>query len=305
MSAFPFTDRGRGGIFATLGLVGLLAAVSVFVQVTRDRWYHTDQPAEQILYVRSPETMRRMALSYDALAADVYWIRAIQHFGSARLGNHRYDLLYPLLDLATSLDPRFNIAYRFGALFMTEPPPGGPGRPDQAILLLQKAIKEMPDNWHYYQDVGFVHYQVREYAAAAEWFQKGAAVPGAPWFLKSLAANTLARGHDRRASRMLYQTLAESTDNDFMRTDALRRLRQLDAMDAMDALREVVRKYQARRPGAPLTWQAMTAAGFIRFTPTDPDGFEFELVPGTGDVRMNSKSTLLPLPVEPRAEPAA
>ena len=89
MTAALSTNRGRSGVFAILGLVGLLGAASVFVQMTRDRWYHTDKPAEQILYVRSPETVRRMALSYDALAADVYWIRAVQHFGGARLGATR------------------------------------------------------------------------------------------------------------------------------------------------------------------------------------------------------------------------
>ena len=34
-----------------------------------------------------------------------------------------YPLLYPLLDLTTTLDPRFNIAYRFGAVFLAEPYP--------------------------------------------------------------------------------------------------------------------------------------------------------------------------------------
>ena len=43
-----------------------------------------------------------------------------------------YALLYPLLDLTTTLDPYFSIAYRFGAIFLGEPYPGGPGRPDLA-----------------------------------------------------------------------------------------------------------------------------------------------------------------------------
>ena len=42
----------------------------------------------------------------------------------------------PLLDLTTTLDPYFSIAYRFGAIFLSEASPGGPGRPDQAVALL-------------------------------------------------------------------------------------------------------------------------------------------------------------------------
>src|SRR6185369_14417961 len=93
-----------------------------------------------VLYVHSPEFMKRAALSYQAVLADVYWIRAIQHYGGTKLANNsdkQYDMLYPLLDLTTTLDPYFDIAYGFGAIFLAEPYPAGPGRPDQAITLLQ------------------------------------------------------------------------------------------------------------------------------------------------------------------------
>ena len=75
---------------------------------------------------------------YNALAADLYWIRAIQYYGGtkrrlaeqhvgpapppllAAVATTEYRLLYPLLDLTTTLDPLFNIAYRFGAIFLAE-----------------------------------------------------------------------------------------------------------------------------------------------------------------------------------------
>ena len=46
---------------------------------------------------------------------------------SAHRGSDEYQLLYPLLDITTTLDPHFNIAYRFGAIFLSEPYPGGAG----------------------------------------------------------------------------------------------------------------------------------------------------------------------------------
>jgi hypothetical protein len=300
MTAALFTNRGWSGIVATLGLVGLLAAASVFVQMTRDRWYRTDMPAEQILYVRSADTMRRMVLSYDALAADVYWIRALQNFGGARLKSKRYELLYPLLDMATSLDPRFNIAYRFGSLFLAEQPPGGPGRPDLAIALLQKGIKENPKKWNYYQDAGFVYYfGYKDYEKAADWFRRGSEIKGAPWFLKSLAANTLAKGQNRQASRTLYEAIALTADNEFMQKDAVRRLRQLDTMDDIDVLHEIVRRYRERAPGAQaLTWQRLVAARFLRGVPQDRDGYDLVLDPVTGDIGVDASSSLAPLPTE-------
>ena len=55
-------------------------------------------------------TADRLFLSFDALAADVYWIRTIQHYGRDRKSTAptgRFELLQPLLDLTTTLDPQF------------------------------------------------------------------------------------------------------------------------------------------------------------------------------------------------------
>ena len=192
-----------------------------------------------MLYVRSPEAMKRLALSYQSLLADVYWIRAVQHYGGTRLSNDpnaSYDLLYPLLDLTTSLDPRFNVAYLFGSLFLAGPPPGGPGRPDLAIALLEKGLRAQPQKWEFAQAIGFVHYWWRQdYPEAAAWFQRAAEMPGGPFWLKSMAAVTLAEGGRRDSSRQLWQELARS-EFEWFRNEGQRRLQQLDAMDQIDQL---------------------------------------------------------------------
>jgi hypothetical protein len=281
---------------------GLLMAVAIALQIRRDRAYGTDVPATQVLYVQSPEVARRMALSYDMLAADVYWIRAIQHFGGTRRatsGEKNYELLYPLLDMATGLDPYYNIAYRFGAIFLSQSKPDGPGRPDLAEKLLLKGLKASPTKWEYMHDIGFVHYWARhDYQTAAQWFERGSRLPGAAWFLKPLAAVTLAEGGERNTSRLLFGSLAESGESEWVRKDAARRLRQLDAMDAIDALRPIVAHHRAGRGPAPITWPDLVRAGALRAIPTDPDGFVFALEPSSGDVELAPNSTLRPLPVD-------
>src|SRR6266545_7291210 len=120
MFTFTFTFTSRRDRVLGLLAVAALLVVATGVQVARDRRFATDKPAEQqLLYVQSPAVMKRLTLSYAGLASDVYWIRAIQYFGSMRQAgdpNKSYALLYPLLNIATTLDPRFNIAYRFGAI---------------------------------------------------------------------------------------------------------------------------------------------------------------------------------------------
>src|SRR5262245_16713171 len=97
-----------------------------------------------VQWVQSPGLMRRLAVGFNAIWADIYWIRAVQYYGSTSLSkdqNKNFDQLYPLLDITTSLDPHFNIAYRFGAILLSEGFPHGPGNTKQAIMLLQKGMR--------------------------------------------------------------------------------------------------------------------------------------------------------------------
>jgi hypothetical protein len=281
--------------------IAALVAAIVLVQVARDRAYPQSTVSDRLLYVQSGEAVKRLVLSFDALAADVYWIRAIQHFGGERLSSEapNYDLLYPLLDLTTTLDPGFSVAYRFGSIFLSEIYPGGAGRPDLAIKLLEKGIKE-DGRWQFFHDIAFVHYwHTGDYALAAEWFQRAAKQPGAPYWLTPLAAATLATGGDRNASRLLWDQLRQTSDNEFIRTSAERRLVQLDVLDFIDRANPVLQKYAAANPEGPLTWARLLAAGVVRQIPIDPAGTPFDLNPWWGFLTVSEKSPLYPMPSEP------
>jgi hypothetical protein len=67
------------------------------------------------------------------------------------------------------------------------------------------------------QDIGFVHYWWRQdYRAASAWFDKASKIPGAPWFLQSLAATTLAAGGDRQSSRTMWEAIRQSAEVDWL-----------------------------------------------------------------------------------------
>jgi tetratricopeptide (TPR) repeat protein len=228
---------------AAVVLVVLLCA-AVGAEVVRDAVYGEPRTAGSALYVRSGEFLKRASLSNAALLADVYWIRAIQYYGGTRRSKEAgksYELLYPLLDIVTTLDAKFSIAYRFGAVFLAEPYPGGPGRPDLSIALLEKGIRLDPSKWQYFHDLGFVYYwSLHDFRKAAESFRRGGAVPGAPVWMEQLAAVTYGKGGDRQTSRALWQQLYQAADNEWLRNNAALRLTQLDALDQIDQLEKIV-----------------------------------------------------------------
>jgi hypothetical protein len=296
----------------------LLLGGAVKLQALREETY--GQPAADVdaLYVTSGTAVRRLTGSYNALAADVYWVRAIQYYGGtkrrlaanplapepppmiAAVDSDEYRLLYPLLDITTTLDPRFNIAYRFGAVFLAEPYPAGPGRPDLAMKLLEKGLRERQNKWEYMEDIGFVHYwYLHDYRAAAGWFDKASRVPGAPWWLKSLAATTLIQGGDRQTSRTMWEAIRQSAEIEWLRTDAERRLAQLRALDDLDALRAAVDRFVAESGTMPDTWVPVARVNRWQGVPVDPAGTPYEITPG-GEVQLSRRSPLWPLPVEPK-----
>jgi len=290
--------KKRLGVVAA---VAALIALAAEIGIARERRYPAvSADTVEYLDLRSGPVLKRAVLSFDALAADLYWIRAIQHFGSehAAQGLQHYNLLYPLLDLTTTLDPHFVVAYRFGAIFLSEQAPEGPGRPDQAIALLRKGIDADPQRWEYFQDIGFIYYwRYHDYQAAATWWDRGGRLEGAPWWLRNLAAVTLARGGDRRASRFMWQQILESADNDWLRTQAQHRLLQLDALDQIDALQRIVDSYRQRTGNVPVSWSDLQRAGLTRGVPLDPTGKQYVL--DAGAVRLDRLSSLSPLPTEP------
>lgn len=296
------TEGRRGWLLLLFAGIAMTSAIAL--QFARDAAYPREsQQAQEILYVRSPAAMKRLTFGLNALAADVYWIRALQHYGGDRLSQRpqatRFQLLYPLLDMATTLDPYFGIAYRFGAIFLGEEYPGGPGRPDQAVALLRKAVLAMPAKWQYYHDIAFVYYwHLHDYQAAAQWFQRAAAQPNAPNWLPPVAASMLMQGRDRSSARFLWQQILKAQEP-WLRRAAEHALLQLQALDQIDQLEAAIRRAPPG-PGERYSWAALIRKGVLLREPLDPTFTPYEIDPATGRVSVSQRSSLFPMPESAR-----
>jgi len=195
----------------------------------RDRWFPRAPSEQRLLYLTNGRVADRLSLSFDSVVADVYWIRTVQYYAQERKSQRvagRYELLPPLLELTTTLDPHFAVAYQFGAIFLAEPPPDGMGRLDLAMALLEKGLRVEP-RWQYAEALGFLHYWHRhDLLAAAGEFSRAAKMPNAPKWLGPLTANMLVKGGDREAATLLFTELAKSEEK-WIRELAERRLREL------------------------------------------------------------------------------
>ncbi len=296
----------RVGVAIGVAAVAALLGVSAAVLKAGDRREPAPIETERLLYLRSGPVARRLMLSFDALAADIYWMRAIQHYGRERRSDraaNRFELLEPLLDLTTTLDPEFNIAYRFGAIFLAELPPSGPGRVDQSIALLKKGLEHNPGRWQYAFDIGFIYYWYGtglgrgrlDYEAAAQWFDEAAKVPGAPIWIRQLAAMTRAQGGDTRGARRALQELATS-EEPWLRGAAERGLEQVSAIETIAQLHREIDAFQAKHQRRPAGWAELFPNAPRGSAPVDPGGAPFEYDAASGRVTLSAKSPLFPLP---------
>lgn len=236
---------------------------------------------EEVLYLPSGKILKRVSLGYSSLLADIYWTRAVQYFGARHIRHaRRYDLLAPLLDITTDLDPHLIVAYQSGSIFLSQRVPDGAGQPDKAVALLEKGIRENPKFWRLYFTLGFVHYQDRhDFAAAQQAFEKGSEVPGAlPW-MKVMAARMAEHANDIGTALAIWKVVYESNIDKTIRETALSHILSLQADAQMEELERRIQAYRAKTGRLPVNWGEMVRSGFFPGIPQDPAGYVYKLLP--------------------------
>ena len=249
---------------------------------------------EEVLYLPSGKVIKTLSLGHSGLLADVYWMRAVQYYGGKRLKNEkRFDLLDPLIGIATTLDPQLIHAYRFGAIFLSEQMPIGAEQPEKAVSLLKLGIERNPNEWQLYRDLGFVYYwYLQDYKKAAEAFLEGSKNPNSADWMKTFAAELLAKGGSRESARFLWQQFYDTADNEQMKRNARENLIRLQALNEMDILQEFISKVEAKFGRPVQSIDELVKLGLFRQHPLDPKGFTYVYDPQTRRVQLSPESTV-------------
>jgi len=234
---------------------------------------------DEVLYLNSPKILKRASLGYDGLLADIYWTRAVQYFGGRHYDHAQsYNLLYPLLDITTHLDPQLVVAYQFGASFLAPAPPGGAGQPEQAIQLMEYGIQNNPDNWKLYYDLGFVYYMnLKDYRKAADAFDRGSKVPNAHPFLRLLAAQMAEHAGEFDTARMMWSATYQNSQDKLIRQNAVEHLRALRVDEDVTRLQAGVTRFGERTGRLPASISELASAERLPGIPVDPDGHSYKL----------------------------
>jgi len=283
--------------------LGAAAGLARWLEQHRPPVEHSAQRSEE-LYLQ-PQAARRLSLGFNALAADWYWMRALQYIGrkmSAHEGAIQIDdlsplnlkLLAPLLDSSTTLDPQFLAAYEYGAIVLPAVDV------EAAIKLIKKGITANPQAWRLQTYLGYIYWQQNRFQEASAAYAAAARVAGAPAWVASMSAQMATKGGSRDTARAIYQNMYRQADDEQMKQLALTRLLQLQSLDEMDVLRAALNAHRTRTGRCPQTWREADAllrtARFPRDAsgaPLDPSGAPYVINQESCEAELGAQSGIL------------
>jgi hypothetical protein len=245
----------------------------------------------------APETARRLAAGFGGLAADWYWLSALQYVGrkiqdktravqTARQGPVELDrvegvdpkILARLLDMITTLDPRFTAVYEFAAVVL--PVVDVPA----AVTVLEKGIQANPEHWYLHQQLAYIHWQRGDYLAASDAFRRGARMTTARW-MEHMAERMEQKGDDPHVARAMYTRMYEQAQDEQVQQWALKRLMELRSLQERQAIRGVLQSFVTANGTCPRDWAAigpgLRESGLALHPegpPLDPSGAPYVLV---------------------------
>lgn len=301
----------KSHLWIAVVIVGLGASVAL------QRWIDNRRgiasAVEDALYVSSGKTLKRASLGFDGLMADMYWLRTIQYFGrksqqikgDLNIGNvneWKLELLEPLINITTELDPNYVSAYRFGSVFLPDV------NPDSAIKLAQRAIADNPNDWRLQQDLGFIFWKLKRYEEASAAYLQGSRLPNAPKWMEQMAAIMRANGGDRDTAKHMFLRIYETTDDPTVKKTSLGRLQSIQAEDEITFLHRLLTSYGEQKGSCPPSLshlvramppnaqQQLKQAGMNfdeQLAPLDPHGFAYAFDAAACTVALAPDSTIV------------
>lgn len=287
---------GRGGLALVLVLVlGFGASVALARTLDARRPTPAAAVADDLPYL-APEAARRLTAGFGGVVADWYWLTTLQYIGrkiqeqatAARDGRGTVQLdriqaidprvLTRLLELVTTLDPRFVAVYEFAAVVL--PTVDAPA----AVTLVEKGIRENPDQWYLHQQLAYIYWQRGDYLGAADAFRRGARMTTARWMVH-MAERLESKGDDPQVAHAMYTRMYEQAQDDQVKAWALKRLMELRSLQERAAIRGALADFATETGSCPRAWgelqSRLQAAGLTLHpegVPLDPSGAPYVLV---------------------------
>jgi len=270
-----------------LAAVFLLCAASTFLLRQTAARLRAPAPGETQFDVPPfpAEVSRPFSFGLRSVVADLAFIGALQNYGgqhgarTAAGGAADDRALNRLLTYATDLDPKFGGAYRFAGNAMPRHTLDGKATNVlQAETLLEKGVKERPDDWRISFLLGFIQsFYLDKFQAAGHSLALAAGSAGAPPYLSLLATRALAAGGDLDFAERMARVMEENATEPGAQQEWQKRLLDLRMERDLRALDAALQRYRDRVGKPAATLAEVVRSGEMRSIPSEPHGGRYEV----------------------------
>lgn len=235
---------------------------------------------EELLYLPNEHLLQHFTGGMSSVIASLLWLRCIQYttetFGEGR----KLEWLNHMCETITRLDPHFVDVYRYGGIFLA----ALEADDDASIELMRSGMAHNPWNWELPYEIAMVYLLNRRDQPdsprhGARFLGMAVATGKAPEYVATFAQNIQFQHDLPEIERAMWTDTFETTQDDFMRELAKRKLAELDIRETCAALTEVVELFQAQTGRLPGGFGELAAAGLIEAPPSDPLGGRYLITP--------------------------
>jgi hypothetical protein len=268
----------RTTVVKRIGALLLLLVLMITLAYNMDSNTKVNATNDEMMYFPSGCEINRLTLGNQALFADAIWLWFIQYYGKHRLTDRKYDRMYHILDVLTTLDPAFLKAYQLGSMLLTH----DAQRPDQAKNLLKKGMYSNPDAWTLPFYYGFLHFVfLGDYQTAQIFFRFAGQKPGAPDMPRRWEAYvTYKKIDDLQTALQLWLDLYNSTTNPEEKRVAELYIKDIKMKIDINNLNEQVKSFTAKFGRAPSNLDELVEYGFVESIPLEPHGASYKIEHG-------------------------
>lgn len=260
----------------------LFASANLVARVLQEKQRIRRDLGTEIVYLPPEWLVRRVALGRQTVAADLFWVQALQYYGEEANRPFFYRDLYRFIDLVVALDPDFEFAYRFGGTSV----PYNSGRwtwhnVAESSRILERGLERFPNRWEMWMQLGFNRGIIgTDFTGAAAAFERAAACPGAPRYLAQLVTTLYATaGATDRAKAYAAEILAHAEEPE-IREVMERRLIEIEIEEQLQRIDKAIADFRAAKNKDPMLVVELVLSGHLKVPPHDPLGGDFIIVDG-------------------------
>lgn len=243
-----------------------------------------------IEYTMPSELLVPLSLEFKGLTADFLLLKFMAFIGGRtheldQFGKKEWDSIGHTLSTITDLDPYYWDAYLFSQVFLT----WDKNNYSAANDLLLKARKYLTDNYKIPYYIGLNYYNfANDSANGAKYLMEASRVPGAPYYLASLAARLSAYSSDyQRGIVFLSEMLKQTNSPEIAEQYKLR----IQALERMHGIEQAVALFRSKFNRNPADLRELVDSGLMERLPEDPYGGEF-FINKEGRIETTSKMVM-------------